>query len=152
MVGVVGELRLYKRSRCAEHGRVVTARRVACARPTGGNHGRTAGNFAQDTTRQSEGRAKCDGTNQRGQGQYKGRSPKAPTRLAPRPGRGGGGATGGMLLCRPPVVVATRSFGRPRRIPRSLNPSEAANLPVYFGHGQRRHRSRRSDGQPQGSR
>jgi hypothetical protein len=49
-------------------GKLLACVTTCCARPTGGNHGRTAGNFAQDTTRQSEGRAKCDGTNQRGQG------------------------------------------------------------------------------------
>ena len=40
--GVVGELRPYDRSRCAEHG--VTANSALgkeCARPTGGRHGRT---------------------------------------------------------------------------------------------------------------
>ena len=40
--GVVGELRPYERSRCAEHG--VTANSALgkeCARPTGGRHGRT---------------------------------------------------------------------------------------------------------------
>ena len=49
-----------------EAGAPSTGKSLACvtkcfARPTGGNHGRTAGNFAQDTTRQSEGRAEYDG-------------------------------------------------------------------------------------------
>ena len=35
------KLRPCDRSRCDEHGRVVTVRHVACARPTGDSHGRT---------------------------------------------------------------------------------------------------------------
>ena len=39
---VVGELRPYERSRCAEHGvRVNTALGKECARPTGGSHALT---------------------------------------------------------------------------------------------------------------
>jgi hypothetical protein len=34
------------------------------------------------------------------------------------------GATGGMLVCRPPVVVAKARAGTPRRIPRPINPWE----------------------------
>jgi hypothetical protein len=51
-----------------------------------------------------------------------------------------------------PSFVAQRRVGTPRRIPRSVNPSEIVNLPVYFGHGRRSHCPRRGDGQPQGSR
>jgi hypothetical protein len=51
---------------------VVTVLR-RCAHHPGGRHGRTAGNLAQHTTRQSEGRTKE--APQRGQEHYKGRSP-----------------------------------------------------------------------------
>jgi hypothetical protein len=47
-----------------------------------------------------------------------------------------------------PSFVVQRRVG----IPRSVNASEVANLPVYFVHGQRRHRAPRGNGQPQGSR
>ena len=39
------------------------------------------------------------------------------------------GATGGMLVCCPPVVAAKRRAGTPRRIPRPVNPSEVAIYP-----------------------
>jgi hypothetical protein len=45
-------------------------------------------------------------------------------------------------LRRNPARVFVRGAGTPRRIPPSLNSSEVANLAVYFGHGQRRHRPR----------
>jgi hypothetical protein len=39
------------------------------------------------------------------------------------------GATGGMLVCCPPVVAAKRRAETPRRIPRPVNPSEVAIYP-----------------------
>src|SRR5215208_4724015 len=73
------ELRPYDRSRCAEHGR------MGCARPTGGSHGLITEGPAQrfEGARRTAAPGKIGiGIEQRGQRQYKGRSP-----VGPRPGR-----------------------------------------------------------------
>src|SRR5215217_6986018 len=72
---------------------LATHRGGCCARPTGGCHGRTTDARAQrfkDAKAKAAPKAK-NGIyrKQRGQGHYKGRSPKAPTRRMKRPGRGG---------------------------------------------------------------
>jgi hypothetical protein len=52
---------------------------VSCARPTGGSHVRTTDDPAQ-RFKGAKRRLRCIVGDQRGQGHYKGRSPKAPAR------------------------------------------------------------------------
>jgi len=82
-----------ERSRCAEHGGLWTCVPESCARPTGGSHVRTTEAFTLLTSigiplentntvrgRNAKAAPGTMGENQRGQGHYRGRSPKAPAR------------------------------------------------------------------------
>src|SRR5215208_7995467 len=85
------ELRPYERSRCTEHGESCHRALRGVPAPPGVVMVAPSSTLRNAAARKAKGRATKGLEVERGQGQYKGRSPKAPPLWVPKPDWGGGG-------------------------------------------------------------